>query len=191
MSQVPEQPHPGALQHEAEHTRASKKNSVLFYLVILFAAAFILLLLSYFMQQRANQENLSNLQQTSSSAVQTLDNLLQDNQDLKAKVTALEKELTLAQSDLTAAESSATNAEEKLDHAAKQRDAILSLNTVRALYNQQQYRAAREYLATQEEKAPGQTEQYLQTIVDEMTEAELDLYNPLEAYQALVKWLSN
>ena len=56
------------LQHEAEHERPHKRSSVLLYLVILFAAAFLLLLMSYFMQQRANQEAMDKLEQTSDSA---------------------------------------------------------------------------------------------------------------------------
>ena len=54
---------------------------MLFYLVILFAAAFLLLLLSYFMQQRANQDAMDDLQQTSDSAVQSLENLLQEKDE--------------------------------------------------------------------------------------------------------------
>ena len=73
----------GALQHEAEHASPGKRNSVLIYLVILFAAAFLLLLLSYFMQQRANQEAMANLQQTSDSTVESLENMLQENESLK------------------------------------------------------------------------------------------------------------
>ena len=60
------------LQHEAEHERPHKRSSVLLYLVILFAAAFLLLLMSYFMQQRANQEAMDKLEQTSDSATQSL-----------------------------------------------------------------------------------------------------------------------
>lgn len=59
------------LQHEAEHERPHKRSSVLLYLVILFAAAFLLLLMSYFMQQRANQEAMDKLEQTSDSATQS------------------------------------------------------------------------------------------------------------------------
>ena len=70
------------LQHEAEHERPHKRSSVLLYLVILFAAAFLLLLMSYFMQQRANQEAMDKLEQTSDSATQSLENILQENETL-------------------------------------------------------------------------------------------------------------
>ena len=79
----------GALQHDAEHERPHKKNSVLFYLMILFAAAFLLLLLSYFMQQRVNQEALDDLEQTSNSAVESLENLIAERDALKLQVSAL------------------------------------------------------------------------------------------------------
>lgn len=88
------------LQHEAEHARPGKKNAVLFYLVILFAAAFLLLLLSYFMQQRTNQERVDHLQQTSNSAVQTLDNMLKENDELKLRSAELEEQLEEAQREL-------------------------------------------------------------------------------------------
>ncbi len=81
------------LQHEAEHAKPGKKNAVLFYLVILFAAAFLLLLLSYFMQQRTNQERVDHLEQTSNSAVQTLDNMLKENEELKLRNAELEEQL--------------------------------------------------------------------------------------------------
>ena len=74
MSQETEKQERGRLQHAAEHERPNKRNSVLFYLVILFAAAFVLLLMSFLMQQRANQAALDDLQQTSDSTVQSLEN---------------------------------------------------------------------------------------------------------------------
>ena len=93
MSHDSEQHQRSALQHEAEHAAPGKKNSVLIYLVILFAAAFLLLLLSYFMQQRASREAYSDLQQSSNSAVQSLDNMLQENEDLKEQVADLQAQL--------------------------------------------------------------------------------------------------
>ena len=81
------------LQHEAEHTRPRKRGSVMVYLAILFAAAFLLLLMSYFMQQRINRETLDDLQKTSTSAVQSLDNLIAERDRLVQERQTLEEQL--------------------------------------------------------------------------------------------------
>ncbi len=80
----------GSLQHEAEHEKPSKRNPVLFYLMILFAAAFLLLLMSFLMQRRSNQEAINNLQQTSNSASQSLENTLAQNEALTKQVEDLQ-----------------------------------------------------------------------------------------------------
>ena len=108
----------GALQHDAEHERPHKKNSVLFYLMILFAAAFLLLLLSYFMQQRANQEALDDLEQTSNSAVESLENLIAERDALKLQVSALEAERDTLQAEWEAS----------ADTAQKARDGLMAVS---------------------------------------------------------------
>ena len=87
MSQEPEktpqdQPRPGS-------ERRHKKPSVMVYLVILFAAAFLLMAWSYFIQQRSNQEAISDLEASANSVVQRLENVFQENENLKAQVAEL------------------------------------------------------------------------------------------------------
>lgn len=90
------------LQHDAEHERPRKKSSVLFYLVILFAAAFALLLMSYFMQQRTSEEAIDGLKQTSISAVQSLDQLLQERDALQVQVNEMAGQLAALQDETAA-----------------------------------------------------------------------------------------
>ena len=78
------------LQHAAEHEKPSKRNPVVFYLLVLFAAAFLLLLMSFLMQRRANQEAINNLEQTSNSATQSLENTLRQNETLSKQVEDLQ-----------------------------------------------------------------------------------------------------
>ena len=92
MSDRSQHKHEESLQHAAEHEKPTKRNPVLFYLMILFAAAFLLLLMSFLMQHRANQEAMNNLQETSNSAVESLENKLKENEELKAQVDQLEEE---------------------------------------------------------------------------------------------------
>ena len=151
------------LQHEAEHERPHKRSSVLLYLVILFAAAFLLLLMSYFMQQRANQEAMDKLEQTSDSATQSLENILQENEE-----SASDDEAALVQL-----------------------EALCYLNQIRALYNDGRYSDARDAAAAAEAALAGEggMEGVLGTVADGLTGQQRQDYNPLEAYQSLMEWL--
>jgi cell division protein FtsB len=62
------------------------------YLLVLFAAAFLLLLLAYFQQQRINADTNNALQQ-SVSAVQSIQNLMTDNETLRSQVADLEEQV--------------------------------------------------------------------------------------------------
>lgn len=108
----------GNLQHQAEHTRSPRRSPILGYLVILFAAAFLLLLLAYFQQQRTNSETTDALKQ-SASAVESIQNLIDENAQLREQVEELESrvnELESANEDL---ESRALGAEFDRDDAQK------------------------------------------------------------------------
>ena len=83
----------GSIQHQAEHTRSPRRSPVTGYLAILFAAAFLLLLLAYFQQQRANSETTDALKQ-GVSAVQSIQNLMDENAELRIKVEELEGRMT-------------------------------------------------------------------------------------------------
>lgn len=185
MSQDHEQNRSGTLQHEAEHTKANKKSPVMTYLVILFAAAFLLLLLSYFMQQRVNQEKYDNLQQTSNSAVQTLENLIAERDDLKEQNEALNKQLEEVQAQLSQADKAREQAENAYADAAHQANCLSQLNQIRALYNQGRYREARERLASYTG-----LEGELEKISAAMTEEDRAIYDPLAAYRNLADWLN-
>ena len=76
-----------------------RRQSAFQYIAILFAAAFVLLLMAFMMEKRQfeaiqaeNQEQIHSLQQ-SVSAVQSLQNLYDENAALKEKVEALEDQL--------------------------------------------------------------------------------------------------
>lgn len=172
------------LQHEAEHTRPPKKGSVMGYLAILFAAAFLLLLMSYFMQQRTNQEAMNDLQQSSSSAVQSLDNLIAERNSLKEQVASLEETQRDLQTEAEALRSELGQAREAAAAAQRQTEALNQLNQVRILYNQHRNREARELLA----QCPN-LEEELTRISSALTEEERAIYDPLEAFQSFMEWL--
>ncbi|MGI5962347.1 MAG: hypothetical protein ACOX7N_01365 [Lawsonibacter sp.] len=86
--------------------RKRRQKSVFQYITILFAAAFLLLLYTFLMERRQNdllqqqnQEQIDNLQQ-SVTAVQSLQNLYDQNESLQQQVADLEKQLGDAQNEL-------------------------------------------------------------------------------------------
>lgn len=182
----------GQLQHDAEHERPKKRNPVLFYLVILFAAAFLLLLMSYFSQQRANQAALNNLEQTSSSAFQSLEQILAERDSLKAQAAALEEEIAALEEEIAQSQGEIARRDAQLEESAGIMQAMGSLNYVRALYNQHKNAAARAYLAGLPQRdGVDETEYYLQIYTGQFPgEPEmLETYNPLEAWRQLKEWL--
>lgn len=178
-----------SLQHAAEHEKPAKRNPVLFYLMILFAAAFVLLLMSFMMQHRSNQEALDHLEETSNSAVESLENKLKENEELKEKVTQLEEEQTqLTQQAQAQAEQAQAREEELTGYL----EALSDLNTLRGLYNQGRYSDARDFLSQLERNADGTygTEEQLAAYEQNCGDPDqLEIYSPLDAWKQLTEWL--
>ena len=84
---------PRNLQHQAEHTSPGRRVNVISYLVILFLVAFLLLGFAYLQQQRINEETTDALKQ-SNSAVQSIQNLMDENEALRQQVGELEDKVT-------------------------------------------------------------------------------------------------
>lgn len=190
MSHDSEQHERSALQHDAEHASPGKQRSVMTYLVILFAAAFLLLLLSYFMQQRASRQAYNDLQQSSSSAVQTLDQMLQENEDLKARNADLAAENEDLESQLNQARQEAQTQQQAQAEAGAQVEALNCLSQLRALYNAGKYTQARALLAQWEEASPGGVEAALTQVSAALSDEEREIYDPLAAWQNLNDWLN-
>ncbi|MCF2662508.1 hypothetical protein [Pseudoflavonifractor phocaeensis] len=99
-----ENSHPQRRSSRSQQKR--RQRSVFQYITILFAAAFVLLLFTFIMERRQNQllqqenqEQIDNLQQ-SVTAVQSLDNLYKENEELRDQVASLEQQLQTAAQDL-------------------------------------------------------------------------------------------
>ena len=103
---------PGQLKRQQRHSR----RSVFQYLAILFAAAFLLLLLTYVMQQRVEraQDQIDDLQESSNSALQTLENIIAQRDQLKEENEALDEELQQAWQDIQQAQTQAEEQERAL-----------------------------------------------------------------------------
>lgn len=101
LSPAPEQESKPEPEKKPEHSHKHRQKSVFQYITILFAAAFVLLLYTFMMERRQNgilqqqsNDKLNQLQQQSVSAVQSLDNLYQENEYLKQSMDHLETQIS-------------------------------------------------------------------------------------------------
>ena len=85
-------------QYPRPRRRAGRASPVTGYLAILFAAAFLLLLWAYFQQQRSNAEATDALKQ-SVSAVQSIQDLIADNDALRLENEAMKEQLETLKDD--------------------------------------------------------------------------------------------
>ena len=81
------------LPRQTDRTKPNHKRSVTSYLLVLFAAALVLLLFAYLMQQRSTSEQALNGIQQSISAMQSAQEVYEENATLKEKINALEDQI--------------------------------------------------------------------------------------------------
>lgn len=96
--QQPQQVDPQQKRQE-ERQQRSRQRSVVFYIAILFSAAFLLLAMSFMMERRQNAEDMDDLNQSLSglkdsvSAMQSVQQLYEENARLMEQINALEESL--------------------------------------------------------------------------------------------------
>lgn len=117
------------------------RPSILNYLAILFAVAFLLLLMAYFQQQRQNAETADALQK-SASAVQSVQNVMAENEQLRARVAELEK----AEEDRAEAVAQAQTWAQRVQEEADRVSAMQWFWQIESAYVQKRYSAARELI---------------------------------------------
>lgn len=118
MSRRPDPEEAAKLQYELEHTSPSRNKSVVPYLVLLVGVAFLLLGMAYLQQRRVNSETTDALKQ-STSAVQSIQNLIAENGLLQDRVDQLEEQLNQVTQELEDARTGPAA------QAAKNREAVL------------------------------------------------------------------
>ena len=121
MSETPTpSPSSGDKDRRSHHRR--RRQSVVQYIAVLFAAAFVLLGMSYVMEKRQNAQEVDDLKKQSNSAMQSVEVLIQENEDLKQQVDDLKRQLEQTESahlqseeELTRAQSDTANTAAALD----------------------------------------------------------------------------
>lgn len=124
------------LQPEKTGLDERKKTALLRYVAIMFAVAFVFVLLSMFAQMRDSKSTISELNQSSTSALQKAEQLQENNQELEkenaylegrieeleARLEAKEKELEKAQKKLQQAEEDYEALEEEMEEQLKEKE---------------------------------------------------------------------
>ena len=126
--------------------RPQRKQSVAIYLIILFAAAFLLLLMAYFMQQRNSNAIIGNLQDSLTS-FQTVNELREENQQLREQLEALEEDISELQEENETLNQQYINASNRANQAQAEAYLRNTLYVAEYLYESGDYQAAAERLA--------------------------------------------
>lgn len=138
----------------------NRQRSVIFYIFILFLAAFVLLFLSFMMERRQNSENLDNLNQSMSglkesvSAMQSVQQLYEENAALKEQVNELEKQLAEAQSQLDVLPDIISQQEHVLEYTQEAMDWFWQINEA---YVKGRYTLCRNLIQELEDSSDGKT----------------------------------
>ena len=171
----------GQLQHDAEHEKPNKSNPVDFYLMILFAAAFVLLLMSLMMQRRANQEAIDNLQQTSNSATESLQNTIAQNEALKEQVAALEAAQSVDQSTIASQEDQINDLQDQVDELTQASTALDWFWQINEAYVRGRYSLARSLIEEMGQELPESLPRESAT--------DNDRFSPYDRYQEIYEAL--
>lgn len=173
----------GSLQHQAEHTRSRRRSPIMGYLVILFVAAFLLLLLAYFQQRRANSETTDALKQ-SVSAVQSIQNLMDENKELREKVEELEAQVAEAKEQSLNYEALYRSSETDNAKLSQKVYAYRALFRVDRLYRAQRFQDAADLIAQLESQS-----QPSDLLSGESLSTEAAEVTPLSRYEQIRKQL--
>ena len=166
------------LQYETEHTDPGRGKSVLPYMVILIAAAFLLLLMALLMQRRQSAQATTDALRQSSSAVESIQNLLDENAQLRSESEALEERVAELEKKLSDAEAQGAAAQSQADRAAKAMGYFWQINEA---YVRQRYSLCRELIGqfeTDPDSGPA-------ALPQEAYPADNGRFSPAERYQEI------
>ena len=174
-----------------------KKTALLRYIAILFAVAFVFVLLSMFAQMRDSKSTISELNQSSTSALQKAEQLQENNQELEKENAYLEgriEELEALEERLEQAEKELKETKKQLEQTEADYEA-LEEETEQLLKEKEQEKNAvaeayERLLELQEVVTPGiqKGNEAAETLLDELEDyAHLLKDNAKKLYENLIK----
>lgn len=98
----------------------SKRTALLRYMIIMFAVAFVLVLMSMVLQTKSSNSTISELHQSSTSALTKAKQLQDTNRDLQDQIKELNQELTAANDRTAVARAETAAAKEALEALNKE-----------------------------------------------------------------------
>ena len=173
-----------------EQHQKRRQRSVFQYIAILFAAAFVLLLLTYVMDRRQyeliqdqNQAQINDLLQ-SATAVQSLQNLNDENAALKDRVEDLQERLDQAEQRLEDLTGQVSELEESLSKTSQAMDWFWQINEA---YVRGRYSLCRELIQAMEAGENGQTP--LKEYLPKESTTDNGRFSPYDRYQEIYEAL--
>lgn len=106
--------HKGSPRSRSRGQQRRSQRSVFQYITVLFAAAFLLLLMTYMMQQRLNKAEIDNLQESSNSTLQTLENIIAERDQFRQENQELSDQLKQAVQEAETSAATVTKQEQAL-----------------------------------------------------------------------------
>ena len=164
------------LQRQADRAKPGSKRSVMVYLVILFAAAFILLLMSFFMQKRSSEETIDGLKQ-SVSAIQSAQEVYEENASLKEQLEQLEGQAQAQQTEINGLEQEKAQLQKEQEDLVRSTQALDWFWQINEAYVRGRYALARQLIEQMGTELP----QYLPT--ESITNNER--FSPYDRYQEI------
>ena len=152
--------------------------SVLGYLLVLFAVAFLLLLLAYFQQQRANTEATDVLKQ-SVSAVDTIEKMIAENEQLREQVEQLEAETTTLGQENQSLKTLTDNLTVQLEKTQAAMDYFWQVDEA---YVRGRYGLCRDLIQEMEDTAQGSA---LKDYLPAESATDTDRFSPAQRYQEI------
>lgn len=160
-------------QSRPRRSQQKRRSPVMGYLAILFAVAFLLLLWAYFQQQRSNTEATDALKQ-SASAVQSIQNLIADNDSLRQENEALKEQIE----DLSTVQQEKAALESQVTSLGRRVEAMQYFWQIDDYYARKFYTQAKELI--QQFEALG-----LKEFLDQENTTGTDRFSPAARYQEI------
>lgn len=127
-----------------------RRNSVFRYIAVLFMAAFVLLLYTFMMERRQSQQQIDDLKK-SASTVQTLQGLIEENEQLKDQAKTLKDQIDALQTQISTGKQERTDLKAQLEEAEKVNQAMAWFWQISDASVRGQLKSCREMIAVMDE----------------------------------------
>lgn len=154
-----------------------RRNSVFRYIAVMFGAAFVLLLFTFLMERRQSQQQIDNLKQ-SASAVQTLQGLMEENEQLKTELSEAEGQLSALRERYSRLETEHSSAQTKLSQAERAIQAMDWFWQIDEAYVRGRYTLCRSLISALEDAQ-------LAEELPRVSITENDRFSPYDRYQEI------